>query len=296
MKGLFHLCKSFFDMPLDFDDGQVAQLGRMYCKSDTVVKEHLHTELFELTIVSDGKGIITTNGQNIPVKKGDIYLTLPYDLHMITSDKNDTLKFDFFAFKIKNEEFIQSFDIIVRNFHSSNERIIHNERISAIVSQSIAEVCTQNRFSHELLCAYLKEIMVFIIRAFESISPCTEALSVSSSEALCYDIMNYIDTHLYSMKNLDELAHEYRYSYGYLSSLFKKTVLMSLSEYHQKKKLDVAGLLILEDNMKISEISDLLNYSSPYSFSRAFFNHFGMYPTQYKKQNGKSSPFHLNKK
>ena len=285
VKGMFHLCKNFFDAPLVFDDGQVEQLGRLYCKSDTVIREHLHTELFELTVVSSGKGIITTNGHDIPVKKGDIYLTLPYDSHKITSDKSDILKFDFFAFKIKNEAFIRSFDLIVRNFHSSNKRIIHDERISANVSQSIAEVCTGNMFSNELLSAYFKEIMIFIIRAFENITPHTDLLSISSTEALCYNIMNYIDTHLYSMKNLDELSEIYGYSYGYLSSMFKKTVSITLSDYHQKKKLDVAKLLILENNMKISEISDLLNYSSSYSFSRAFFNHFGLYPTQYKEEN-----------
>ena len=190
---------------------------------------------------------------------------------------------DKFGIKIKNEDFSKSFDYIVRNFHSSNKRIVHDARISAVVSQSIAEVCTENLFSDELFSAYLKEIMIFIIRAFENITPHTETLSVSSSEALCYNVMNYIDTHLYTMKNLDELSEVYRYSYGYLSALFKKTVSMTLSEYPRKKKLETARLLILEDNLKISEISDLLNYTSPYSFSRAFFNSFGVYPTQYQK-------------
>ena len=284
MRGLFHLCKSFFDAPLEFADGHISQIGRMYCKNDTVIPEHLHTELFELTIITDGKGIITTNGLDIPVKKGDIYLTLPYDSHKITSDRSDTLKFDFFAFTIKNKSFSDQFDNIVQKFHSSNERIIHDERIGSNVAAAIAEVCSNEAFSDELLSAYFKEIMVFIIRSFGHISPNNDILSISSSKALCYNIMNYIDTHVYSMKNLDELSDIYGYSYGYLSALFKRTVSMTLLEYYKKKKLDIARILILENNLKLSEISELLNYSSSYSFSRAFFNHFGVYPTQYKEK------------
>ena len=284
MNGLFHLCKSFFDAPLEFTDGHIAQLGRMYCKSNTVVAEHLHTELFELTVVTDGKGVITTNGLDVPVKKGDIYLTLPYDSHKITSDRSDVLKFDFFAFTVKNDAFSISFDSIVQKFHSSNERIIHDERIAVNVAAAIAEVCASDAFSDELLSAYLKEIMIYIIRAFGNIATNNDILSVSTSKALCYNIMNYIDTHLYSMKNLDELSSVYGYSYGYLSALFKKTVSMTLSEYYKKKKLDIARVLILENNLKIQEISELLNYSSSYSFSRAFYNHYGVYPTQYKEE------------
>ena len=33
--------------------------------------------------------------------------------------------------------------------------------------------------------------------------------------------MNYIDTHIYTMKNLDELSEITDYSYGYLSVLFE---------------------------------------------------------------------------
>ncbi len=284
MKGMFHLSHNYFEEPIELDDGHLAQLGRLYCKSDTQIKEHLHTDLFELTVVTDGKGIITTNGCDIPCKKGDIYLSLPYDSHKITSDRCDPLKFDFYAFTLKNELFADSFDRIVGEFHSSNKRIIHDERISQAVSKSIGEVCTKEPFSSELLSAYFREIMVFIVRAFDNISPNTDCLSVSAPLALCYNIMNYIDTHLYSMKNLDELSAVYGYSYGYLSSLFKKTVKMTLLEYHKKKKLDIARRLVLEKDLKISEISDLLNYTSSYSFSRAFYNHFGVYPTQYEEK------------
>ena len=138
LKGMFHLSHNYFEEPIELEDGRLAQLGRLYCKSDTQIKEHLHTDLFELTVVTDGKGIITTNGYEIPCKKGDIYLSLPYDSHKITSDRCDPLKFDFYAFTLKNELFADSFDRIVGEFHSSNKRIIHDERISQAVSEVLS--------------------------------------------------------------------------------------------------------------------------------------------------------------
>ena len=94
--------------------------------------------------------------------------------------------------------------------------------------------------------------------------------------------MNYIDTHIYSLKNLEDLADITDYSYGYLSALFKKTTSNTLSNYYHEKKLDAARLLILENKYKIIEIAEMLNYTSVYSFSKAFSNRYGVSPRNYK--------------
>ena len=102
MKYYYHLNNPYFQNPLVFDGICVAQIGRMFCKSDTVIDPHLHTDLFELTIATGGKGTVTTNGVEIPVEKGDIYLSYPGDFHQICSSETHPLKYDFFSFNSKN--------------------------------------------------------------------------------------------------------------------------------------------------------------------------------------------------
>ena len=108
---------------------------------------------------------------------------------------------------------------------------------------------------------------------------------ISQNQALCYKLMHYIDTHIYTMKSLCELAEFTGYSYGYLSALFRQTTSNTLSGYFREKKLDTARMLLLEHNLGVTEISDMLNYASVYAFSKAFRNFYGVSPTAYAKKN-----------
>ena len=96
--------------------------------------------------------------------------------------------------------------------------------------------------------------------------------------------MNYIDTHLYSIKHLEVLAEVTGYSYGYLSDLFRKVTGNSLSGYFQEKKLQAAALLLQENKLQITQIAETLNYASVYAFSKAFRRQYGISPRQYRKQ------------
>ena len=53
-------------------------------------------------------------------------------------------------------------------------------------------------------------------------------------------------------------------------------------EYYSIQKVNYAKKLIEEGNMSITKISNYLNYSSVYVFSRAFKNIFGISPKLYK--------------
>jgi AraC-like DNA-binding protein len=87
--------------------------------------------------------------------------------------------------------------------------------------------------------------------------------------------MNYIDTHIYTIKKLEELAPKFNYSYGYLSGLFQRTTGKTLSEYHKHRKMETGKVLILEKKKSISEIAEMLGYNL-YSFSKAFKNTYGV--------------------
>lgn len=52
-----------------YDGLSVVQVGRMFCKSTTVVDTHMHLNCYELTVVTDGEGLIYANGMPTPVKK-----------------------------------------------------------------------------------------------------------------------------------------------------------------------------------------------------------------------------------
>ncbi len=280
----YHLSRNFFQNPLRFDGINVSQIGRMFCNRDTIVDTHVHRDLFELTAVTDGRGEIVTNGVAVPVEKGDIYLSLPCDSHKIVSDSVKPLKFDFFAFTCDKEQLKEELEYIEQNYYSSSTRIFRDERARSLIGNAIAELGQENPYSDELLGAVFHQIIIYLIRGFKNVIPERHFGTVSHAEVLCYKLMNYIDTHIYSLVKLEELSEVTDYSYGYLSAVFKKTTSNTLSNYYQEKRLDTARMLLLERQFKIVEIAEMLNYASVYSFSKAFAGRFGVSPRNYRKE------------
>ena len=213
----FHLNKSWFDRPLEFECISLIQIGRMFCKSTTVIDSHIHTDLYELTIVTDGKALIYTNNIATSVKKGDIYLSHPGDIHKIEADFKSPLKYDFFAFRINDTNFKKDFETISREYAMPTTRVFEDKQISWLVGNVI-----------------------------------------------------------------NELSEVVGLSYGYLSTIFKNTTHSSLSEYYRAKKLDSARFLLQEQKFTIPEISELLNYTSVYAFSKAFKNYYGLSPKNFQ--------------
>jgi len=281
MNNNYHLDHIYWQTPLEFDGIYVVQIGRLYCKSGAVIRSHIHTDLFELTIVTSGEGIISTNGIQTNVKQGDIYLSLPCDIHMIESDKEKPLKYDYFAFKTSSSPFHEPLINIMEKYRSEYLRVIHEEKIDPLISNAIVELNSDNTFSKEMLSAIFNQVLIYVIRSFQNKSARVPTINKSNAEILCHKLMNYIDTHLYTMKSLSELSDVTDYSYGYLSALFKKTTSGSLSNYYRKKRLDAARLLLIEGKLSATQISELLNYSTVYAFSKAFKQEYGVSPTNY---------------
>lgn len=284
MTGNYHIDNVFFANPLDYEVIYLLQIGRLYCKNTTVVDTHIHTDLFELTVVTDGAGTVTTNGVLSKVKSGDIYLSMPCDIHKIESDGDNPLKYDFFAFKIKDNIFKEKLDRINEDYHSPDMRIFHDERIRRLIANAIVELASPNMYSGELLNSVFRQILIYLIRDFQKSPKKNYTDNVTGAEILCYKLMNYIDTHIYTMKNLSELCEATDYSYGYLSALFKKTTSETLYDYYNKKRADAARLLLNENKLTVTEISETLGYSTLYSFSKAFKKQFGLSPKLYRKR------------
>ena len=279
----FHISNDYLAQPLSFLGIDLYQVGRLYCRTSTVVPTHAHINLFELTIITGGEGTVYTNGKPVPVKQGDIYLSFPCDLHKITSSANP-LKYDFIAFNTKIEPYRTELETIVERFMPADKRIVSDEIIRYLVSNVINEFGNRREYAEELIAAALRQIIVYLIRDFKELTPHVKHTdNVSQQEMLCYQLMNYIDTHIYTLRRLEDITQFASYNYSYLSDLFKKTTQSTLSEYYHTRKLEVARLLIEERKLTISKISQLLNYSSVNAFSNAFKKKYGVSPKAYEK-------------
>jgi len=279
----FHYEKWYVTNPLKINNMLLVQIGRTHCAENYFIEEHPHLNWFEITYIFDGEGAVITNGVSTPVKSGDLYLSFPGDTHAIRSDKHNPLKFNFLSLWTEDEEILEELEKIMLVNMDSDKRTFSDKNIENLVDSSISEVILNDKFSQEMLSFSLNQIIRYIIRDF-SLDGKNAKLNFTTSEELCYQMMNYINTHIYVMNGLDTLAKYFGYSYGYLSEIFRKTTGEKLIDYYTMRRLESAALLLKENELNSVQIAELLGYSSIYSFSRAFKNYFGISPRDYKNQ------------
>jgi AraC-like DNA-binding protein len=281
----YHIDHNYIESPLCLGDLQLIQIGTLHCKEDASIGRHLHRNWFELTILTKGSATVLTNDVPVRLREGDIYLSYPAEFHEIVAEDDSTLHFDFCSFHTLHAPFVEDLEEIMRRFPSAEERILHNDTIRALVRETVAQLQLPERmpYREEMLASLLLQIYILLVRHFKNISPCDPVYNATQSKQFCFSVMHYIDTHIYTMKNPGELAEVTNYNYSYLSHLFRTVTSQTLSEYFQNRRLETAAGLLRENDLLITQIAQLLQYSSVYAFSKAFRTRYGLSPRAYRE-------------
>lgn len=121
----------------------------------------------------------------------------------------------------------------------------------------------------------------------EAIYDFTNRVSEASKELYSTTIticQHYIDNHIYGEITLDQLADFCHLSPNYLSSLFKKEVGISISEYIQLQRINEAKRLLTFTNYPILAIGSLLNFTDQSYFIKIFKKFTNITPKQYRDE------------
>lgn len=92
--------------------------------------------------------------------------------------------------------------------------------------------------------------------------------------------INYIKANLHRNVTLTELADYLHINPSYFAKIFKKRFNISPHAYIIRARLQQAEFLVKTTDKTISEISDMLNFSDVYSFSKQFKKVYGFSPTR----------------
>ena len=269
--------------PLKFDDYTLSHLGKSTAHGEIYVPYHMHHNFYELTVITSGKGISYAENTGTPVKKGDIFVSFPFEHHRIDSHPVELLSYSFICFDVFDPRYSGKLRTLWFDHLPPENRIIHNDAVSHLIDCVITEIQSgKEKYFDNLIPAILEQITVYMLRGFADRIPYRLSNTPTDTE-LCKHISHYIDTHIFTMKQLSECARELSYNYSYLTTVFKKTTGITLSEYHRSKKLDMAKSLIAEKEHSLSDIAELLGYSGISAFSKAYSAKFGMSPREYAR-------------
>ena len=107
-------------------------------------------------------------------------------------------------------------------------------------------------------------------------------ISIADDEAL-KNVANYIDDHYAASISQDILEKISTMSGTKLKKLFKQKYQCTITEYTQRRRMNMAEILLLNSTLKIQDIAEAVGYSSHSKFSTCFKKYKGFYPKDIKK-------------
>jgi len=96
-------------------------------------------------------------------------------------------------------------------------------------------------------------------------------------------VTDYIHEHLQEDLSLEQLAKVGCLSKFHFLRLFKVAFEKTPNQYVNELRMEKGEVLIRDTRLDIHEIALSLGYANASSFSRSFFNHLGVYPTQFRR-------------
>lgn len=105
----------------------------------------------------------------------------------------------------------------------------------------------------------------------------------SDDEQAIENVANYISDH-YALDIPQEILEKIAMMSGTkLKNLFKQKYQMSITEYSQRKRMNIAETLLLTTTLEIKDVAKSVGYSSHSKFTAYFKKYKGMYPREVKK-------------
>lgn len=106
----------------------------------------------------------------------------------------------------------------------------------------------------------------------------------SSGQTIVKAIQKYVDDNFAYELTLTSLAGMFHLNETYLSGLFKQHVGVTFSEYLTSLRMNKAGELLAQSNLKLTDIAMLVGISSSSYFSTSFRKFYGLSPKEYRER------------
>ncbi len=248
---------------------------------------------YELIYLEIGQWILTVDDIEYPCKAGDIMLIRPGVPHSIKGSGlvqisqphiHFDIKYDLdsplicVSFKDESEMTVYEKSLIRQDCLPFCEPIIKIKDLKAFkkIFFSVIENNGKNSNSLSVKGDMLKILDIIIKDNFEN------EISKTPNNIIS-DIKNYIDYHYESRITLEQLSLQFNYNVFYIEKSFKKIYGISVIKYYNNLRIQQAKKLLIELK-HVGKVSEKLNFSDIYTFSRFFKKAVGISPTQYIKQ------------
>ena len=100
--------------------------------------------------------------------------------------------------------------------------------------------------------------------------------------SIVYKITEYINANYSKRITLDDVAKEVYLSRSYISTVFKEEMGISLTEYIRDVRIEKSKLLLLDNKIRIIDISGLCGFEDQSYFTKVFHKAVGVTPKKFR--------------
>ena len=239
----------------------------------SVPHTHNHLELFYIV---DGKGQFLIQDQLYPVKPNNLVIINPNVTHTEVSLNAQPL--EYIVLGIEGIELATS-----ENSNGQFSILDHFEgvEISGCLRNILREMEQKNTGYEDVCQAYMEILIIRLMRNTALAVP--KEPQVVFGNRQCATVKRYIDLHFKEPMTLDQLAEDAHMDKYYLSHVFKREYGTSPINYMITKRLEESKYLLAETDLSMSQIAQLLGFSSLSYFSQVFRKTQGTTPMEYRK-------------
>ena len=238
----------------------------------SVPHTHNHTELF---FIVSGKGQFLIEDRVFPVDVNNLVIINPNVPH--TEDSLNSQPLEYIVLGIEGIELATS-----ENSNGQFCILDHFEslEISSCLRNIIREMEQKNTGYEDICQAYMEILIIRLMRSTSLAVPAGP--QVISGNRQCAMVKRYIDLHFKEPLTLEQLAEEAHITKYYLSHAFKREYGVSPINYMISRRIDESRYLLLETDLSLSQIAQLLGFSSLSYFSQVFRKSQGISPLEYR--------------
>lgn len=267
-------------MPDVFSEVKLLYISTSKYEGDWNSGLHAHhcTELF---YVLSGAGGFQIEDMVFPVVPDDIIIVNPHVKHTETAQAQAPM--EFIAIGIEGGEFLLR-DSIDERFCTM--RIQNSPDVLALIRQILREM--EHREPHHSLAAqcYLKLLLIRLLR-LRPLSLAEPKGNNTGKSTECSQVKRYIDTHFQERITLEALADIAHLNKYYLVHAFTREFNISPIHYLNKRRVKESCYYLTKTDYSISQIAQILGFSSLSYFSQSFGKSIGMSPREYRQQHQK---------
>ena len=262
-------------------------------------KDFSHTpekhNFWEMVYVDGGEIIAVTNGNGCTLRQGQVIFHEPMEIHSHISNKlvaNNMLVVSFTSgseimkyFKGKTFTIDKTCKTLLALFLEEAKNALGKLPADYEDKRDLHFLSTTFG-STQLLECYFTEFLIRLIRSGNTLSSNVSSSKKSrdiANNSISELICDYMKNNIYSNLTLKDICSEFMQGKTQLCKIFRESTGQSPMDYNMNLKIKEAKKLLREKNYSVTQISDMLGYSSIHIFSRAFKKAVGMAPTAYGK-------------